>query len=86
MEEGGEALVPATERRKVLLISLFSKQAIAKAKKVRGHKREREDAQMLMRGADHGRGHDASCGNGTVGLKADFRDESEASDDAQEAH
>lgn len=53
MEEGGEALVPATGR-KVLLISLFSKQAIAKEKQIRGHERDNEDAQVLMRGADHG--------------------------------
>ena len=86
MEEGREALVPATERRKVLLISLFSNQAIAKEKQVRGHERDREDAQVLMRGADHWRGHDPSCGNGMICLKADFRDEPKTSDDAEEAH
>ena len=40
MEEGGEALVPATETRKMLLIPLFSKQAIAKEKQVRDHEWE----------------------------------------------
>ena len=46
----------------------------------------KEDAQVLMRGADHGRGHDVRCGEGMVCLQADFRDKPEAGDDAEEAH
>ena len=53
MEEGGEALVPATGGRKVLLISLFSKQAIAKAKPVRGRERgkRRRTSVVARRGS-----------------------------------
>ena len=86
MEEGGEALVPATDRRKVSLMSLFSEQAIAKEKTVRAHEMGKEDAQVLMRGADHRRGHNVRCGESMVCLEADFRDEPKASDDAEEAH
>ena len=78
MEEGGEALVPATGRRKVLLMQRRNRYGA-----MRG---EKEDAQVLLRGAHHGRGHDVRCREGMVCLHADFRDEPEAGDDAEEAH
>jgi hypothetical protein len=47
---------------------------------------ERRNAQVLMRSADHGRGHGVRHGEGMVCLQGDFGDEPEAGDDAEEAH
>ena len=50
MEEGGEALVPATDRRKVSLIFRFSEQAIPKEKQVRGQEMGIEDGRTSADG------------------------------------